>query len=135
MDEWPEAFTVRGHATLPPGQEFRMALASDTDIWEATESAHDPATGEFEVRFSATEPRWGREGLAHSTRGRSLRLLRHAGTTHDSQWVTVAPGAGAAVISDFLHWHPGTSCDVRFTLTARLGALWVNVRPRWAGPR
>lgn len=31
--------------------------------------------------------------------------------------------------SGFLHWHPGTACDIRFTLTARLGALWVNVRP------
>ena len=126
MDEWPAAFTVTGWAVLPPGQDFHVGLASDTDLWEPSEAEHDRVTGHFRARFAVAARRWGKDGLGPSTRGRSLRLLRYPGSTTDSLWV---PGAGAAGAFGFLEWHRGTVCDVRFTLTPRAGALWVNVRP------
>jgi CDP-glycerol glycerophosphotransferase len=129
LAEWPEAFTVRGYASLPVGQQFMPALGSDTDLWEPTEAEHDPVSGEFHARFNVTEPRWGRDGLAHPTAGRSLRLLRHPRSTLDSLWVQVAPQSRTNVTSGFLEWHAGKVCDVRFTLSPRAGALWVNVRP------
>lgn len=128
MDEWPEAFTARGNAALPPNQEFRIALASEADIWEPTDTTYDSLSGEYEVRFRVAGTRWGRDGLTYSTMGRSLRLLRHGGTTKDSLWVAASPGASDAVTSG-LQWHAGTACDIRFSLTARARALWVNVRP------
>jgi CDP-glycerol glycerophosphotransferase len=128
LDEWPEAFVVRGVAVLPPGQDFLVALASQTDLWEPTDASHDPVSGEFEARFAVRGERWGRSGLAQPSRGRSLRLLRHPGTTRDSLWVPVAPGPADAVTRGFLAWHGGPACDIRFTLTSRARALWVNVR-------
>ncbi len=129
LAEWPEAFTVKGYASLPVGQQFMTALASDTDLWQPTDTEHDPVSGKFYARFSVTGPRWGREGLAHPTAGRSLRLLHDPHSTVESLWVPAAPAAGDKVTSGFLEWHVGKTCDVRFTLTPRAGALWVNVRP------
>ncbi|MFQ6170470.1 CDP-glycerol glycerophosphotransferase family protein [Oryzobacter sp. R7] len=129
LDGWPDTFVVRGLAVLPPGTPFRPALASDTDVWEPTDAVIDPVTGAFEARFAVTSERWGRPGLARTSRGRSLRLLLHPGSTRDSVWLPVAPGALAAVTHGFLQWHRAPSCDLRLTVTSRARALWVTVRP------
>lgn len=128
LDEWPDAFVVRGTAVLPPGMEFRPALASDTDVWDPEGAVLDPVTGTFEARFTLTAVRWGRPGLAPPSRGRSMRLLAAPGTTRDSVWLPVAPGALRAVTHGFLEWHRSEACDVRFTVTSRARALWVHVR-------
>jgi CDP-glycerol glycerophosphotransferase len=129
LEQWPEAFVVRGLAVLPSGQPLLVALASDTDVWEPSDTTYDPTTGQFEARFAVTTRRWGQENVAHATRGRSFRLLKHPGTTRDSLWMPVAGGSGEHVTFGFLEWHEGPACDVRFTLTSRARALWVTVRP------
>ncbi|MCU1535780.1 MAG: hypothetical protein JWP82_131 [Humibacillus sp.] len=121
------SFTVTGYAAASPGDAVHLALVGAGAVWSPTDVRHDPSTGRFAADFSLSTQQWG-DTVSVASGAWSLRLLRSAGEVARSVWIPVAPHAVEDVSPHFLHWHEGEHLSVRFTLTSKARALWVNTR-------
>lgn len=123
------SFSVNGLAMLPPGQDLLFAFVAGSEVWRPESTDWDQSSGRFRATFHPVrrDPAMGE--LVVPTAGYSLRLLTDPHKTSPSLWIPVVPGCIPDRSVPFLGWHPGRSAAIRFTITAKARALWINVRP------